>query len=92
MMLEFACGYARSLIANSFLSPSLELADKWEFFFFIIIIYLSPAFLGCLLGSDHNIYYRVCNIIISSSWGHMVEEVGGESRIISDRSCLQGRK
>lgn len=50
-MLEFACGYAGSLIANSFLSASPELADKWEIFFFIII-YLSPAFLDCLLGSD----------------------------------------
>lgn len=47
-------------------------------YFFFIIIYLSPAFLGCLLGSDHSIYYGVCNIIISSSWGHMVDEVGGK--------------
>lgn len=58
MMLQFACGYEGSLIANSFLSPSPELADKWENYFFFII-YLSPAFLGCLLGSDHSIYYRV---------------------------------
>lgn len=87
-MLEFACGYAGSLIANSFLSPSPELADKWEnddFFFSLVFIL---AFLGCLLGGDHNIYYRVCNIIISSSWGHTVEEVGGESRRKSDRSCV----
>lgn len=91
MMLEFACGYVGSLIGSSFLSASPELADKWEIIFFIII-YLSPAFLGCLLASDHSIYYGVCNIIISSSWGHMVDEVGGESGIISGRSCLWREK
>lgn len=70
-MFEFACGYAGSLIANSFLSPSLVhthmLIDKWKFlFFFFFYYYLSSAFFDCLLGSDHNIYYGVCNIIISS--------------------------
>lgn len=58
---------------------------------FYLFIYLSSAFLDCLLGSDRNIYYRVCNIIISS-WGHMVEVVGGESIIILDRSRLWGRE
>lgn len=61
--------------------------DKWKTLS-LSLYYLSSASFHCLLGSHHNIYYGVCNIIISSSWGRVVEEVSGESVIMLVRRSL----